>query len=281
MREASGVTWKDGTLWVVGNEDDGACFAFSWPEAEGNLGPRFEDRVLHLDATRAHRIDLRAGARASDLESIDHTPDGRLFALSENQRTLFSDESSEEVTFTNHKWAMEVDSKGLEGLAIRPDGLGYAIAAMWEGGRRRSNPTPPRVIVRRAPTTSPDEVVQIDRDFLNQLHDGDQVRAADLVWAEHSRARPPGFLVLLHCERKGEKKHKWLVRVDERGGPVESNGAPAAVELIDLFRRAGAGKPKKWAKRNWEGLGWINPGKRLVMVNDNDEGECYAFVFDL
>jgi len=25
----------------------------------------------------------------------------------------------------------------------------------------------------------------------------------------------------------------------------------------------------------------MTPGKRLVMVNDNDEGECYAFVFEV
>ena len=65
--------------------------------------------------------------------------------------------------------------------------------------------------------------------------------------------------------------HRWIQRFDQDGKQV---GDPVDIEKS---------LPANMQDLNWEGLGWFEEGKRLVLVHDDadDAGPTEALVIDL
>jgi hypothetical protein len=105
-------------------------------------------------------------------------------------------------------------------------------------------------------------------------------RAPDLVWHEwthDSGKREWGFIVLLNSEtpayvapgsseQKPKKRYgpRWLQRFDMSGTPV---GDP--LDLDAAVHNVVGGDDLTNA--NWEGLAWLEPGKRVVLVYDESK----------
>ena len=104
-------------------------------------------------------------------------------------------------------------------------------------------------------------------------------RAPDLVWHELSRGGLEnwGFIVLLSSKNALSDRtfaHKWLQRFGRGGQPV---GAPVEIQSL-LPEQADA----KLRTANWEGLGWFENGKKLVLIHDEPpNGTPTAVVVDL
>jgi hypothetical protein len=101
-------------------------------------------------------------------------------------------------------------------------------------------------------------------------------RASDLVWHELNKSTHElGFIVLMSSEnspREGKRdfQYQWLQRFDMEGKRVG-----VQLDLNDVL-------PDGLRKRNWEGLGWYEAGKQLVVVHDSPPaGIPTAYVIDI
>ena len=122
---------------------------------------------------------------------------------------------------------------------------------------------------------------QPDRD-----KDGWRFRAPDLVWHQwrgEGGANELGFIVLLNSQTAREIPGKpkfgprWLQRFDRMGNPVGSH-----LDLDEEAKRLLGDNRLQGA--NWEGLGWYEAGKRLVLVydaSDSIDNIPVALVIDL
>ncbi len=282
VTEASGITRHGDTLLIV---DDGHRGVYFRVHLESDTGP-----IIRLAEKRIETISLPHAALATDLEAIDVLADGRVVVLSERLRALFG---SEGVIAEYDGPMSEFGKKGLEGLAVQPQADGSSkIAVLWEGGypiyeqvpeqlRRRLGRLPMRPVVQvhslrageldilvRGPNFTELDVVSPR----GRAPRAQRFRAPDLVWHQGPGGRW-GFIVLLSSHNslgKREYRHHWLQRFSERGSRI---GEP-----IDLDRMM----PEDLKGVNWEGLGWFEKGKSLVIVHESHPApNAVAYVVQL
>ena len=282
VTEASGITRHGDTLLIV---DDGHRGVYFRVHLENDTGP-----IIRLAEKRIETISLPRAALATDLEAIDVLADGRVVVLSERLRALFG---SEGVIAEYDGPMSEFGKKGLEGLAVQPQADGSSkIAVLWEGGypeyeqvpeqlRRRLGRLPMRPVVQvhslrageldilvRGPNFTELDVVSPR----GRAPRAQRFRAPDLVWHQGPGGRW-GFIVLLSSHNslgKREYRHHWLQRFSERGSRI---GEP-----IDLDRMM----PEDLKGVNWEGLGWFEKGKSLVIVHESHPApNAVAYVVQL
>jgi hypothetical protein len=274
------------SLLVVDDSDVGAYFRVPI----GRLpGPLFD-----LNSLKPQRIPLKNKGLGVDLESIGVLADGRVVLLSERLRSLVCDDG---IVAEYDSELAEMGKRGLEGLAIRPlPGGASRVAVVWEGGYPDFGQLPRRASVRNAwlPLILVHDVGRNARAGRVRLQDAratielavprpegqepeaQRFRAPDLVW---TKLRPTkgsdgwGFIVLLSSQNGVPKPtfaYKWLVRFDMDGRPV---GEP-----LDLANYI----PDNLARVNWEGLGWYEPGKKLVMVHEDEPHvRAHGFIMEL
>jgi hypothetical protein len=294
VRDASGITRVGDYLLIVGDKDAGRFYRFQIPNSTG--------RAIIIDAEQAMRVDLPNGSLAIDLESIDVLADDRVVVLSERLRALIGMEG---VIAEYGTPLTEFGNRGLEGVAVRRLSNGTSkVAVLWEGGYPESRAIPQQlrsVVGRLAlrPVIWVHEItkgqtgvhirddrkdgVVLQNIFLEVQEVGDEpppqaqrFRASDLVWHElNKHTHELGFIVLMSSEnspREGKKdfQYQWLQRFDMEGKRV---GAP--IDLNEVL-------PEGLRQRNWEGLGWYEEGKRLVIVHDSPPaGIPTAYVIDI
>jgi hypothetical protein len=190
----------------------------------------------------------------------------------------------------------EKNGRGLEGLAVRDLGDGASrVAVVWDGGYPDGGgggAQVPRIFVHDVPAgasglkISPGNALAEVRLQL-PLPAGAEPRAQrfrcpDLVWHRLRGDDPEswGFIVLLssgwavppaagsaeECPKRDDGRplrwcYKWLQRFDGSGRPV---GDP--YDLDPAF-------PPPIRLSNWEGLGWFEPERSLVLVYDESVAE--------
>lgn len=278
LTEASGVVRKGNELFIV---SDAAPSAYYSLKVKGDQGP-----LIHLSPQKVLRHELANAALAIDFEAVDILADGRVVALSERLRSLIG---ANGVIIQYDDPLSELGERGLEGLAVRAVNEDASeVAVLWEGGWVEDSEVQPQIrqlivdpllpvviihqIMRDA--TGMKAVIENDLDFVelkvpqpDQDKDGWRFRAPDLVWHQWHGESKPGFIVLLNSQRLAELPGKpkygprWLQRFDCTGNPVGSH--------LDLDEEANKLLgDDSLQDANWEGLGWYETGKRLVLVHD-------------
>lgn len=272
--EASGVAYHNGDLYIVDDSVNGAYFRVSLKGL--TLGP-----VIPLNDLHPIRVELPEVGIWIDMEGIDFLADGRIVLLSERLHSLIG----EEGVIAEYDYPLgEIGRRGLEGVAVRalPDGSSR-IAAIWEGGypeldsmhplleeRIGTAPFHPLIFVHDLkPHERVGRIRMKDGIRTTQLEvplpagvepDAQRFRAPDLVWYRWpGEPEKWGYIVLLSSQNAVEKPqflNHWLQRYDVDGKPV---GPP-----IDVSAHA----PGNIGHANWEGLGWFDPGKSLVLVHE-------------
>jgi hypothetical protein len=274
LEEASGITrLDDDHLLIVSDEDSKGYYRLK-------LSGHKEMEIL-IDPSRLDRVQLPLPQLPLDLESIGVLADERVVVLSERLHALIGEEG---VIVDYDSPLTEIGNRGLEGLAIRhlEDKSSY-VAVLWEGGYPVREDMPlrlPKCIGRHA--TRPVIFIHllganerlgwlkkdqgcgiVDLEVpqpSGQEPDAQRFRAPDLVWHKLGE-KEWGFIVLLSSQNspesgKPEYLYKWLQQFTIGGKPV---GEP-----LDIDSRA----PEELKGANWEGLGWFEQGKSLMLIND-------------
>lgn len=291
VKEASGITRVDEDLLIVGDDDPGCYFRFA---ISGQQGPE-----IKITPTGVTRVQLPHASLAVDLEAIDVLEDEQIVVLSERLRALVGKDG---IIAEYENPLSEFGNRGLEGLAVRrlKDGSSR-IAVLWEGGypEYRDVPRQLRKHVGRVPmcpviwihdlkagktgaeikdkNKEKYSLRKIELDVpkpRGQEPQAQRFRAPDLVW-HHLGEKGYGFIVLLSSQNspevgKTKHMHTWLQRFTIDGRPLG--------ERLDLKGRL----PKHLKKANWEGLGWFEEGKSLVIIHDEkSKGTPTAFIVEL
>jgi hypothetical protein len=251
-------------LLLVDDERPGSYFVVPLPT------PPLSRIALDAVAERALGVEPRT---ADDLEGIGALADGRVVVLSENERTLVANGV---VVARYPESEREVDGRGLEGLAVRalPDSTSV-VAVVWEGGwvdtssaERGGSPRLPRVLVHTvppgaAPDSAPDmRFVTLHVPLPEPATSRSVFRVPDLVW--HPVGGDPaevGFIALLNSWER-----TVLQRFSAEGEPI---GEP--LDLKDVATLAGPAceaADHACHNLNWEGLAWLEEGRRLILVDD-------------
>jgi hypothetical protein len=279
--EASGVTRNGNDLLVVSDAAPGAYFSF---DVSGE-----RSQVIRLPPDRATRHELSGAALAVDFEAVDVLGDGRIVALSERLRSLIG-ASGLVVQYDDP--LSELGERGLEGLSVLANSDGSSeVAVLWEGGwvedgevqaqlrSRLGEPLLPVVLTHRLGRgeTGIKVVIEDDRDVTElkvPLPDSEtagwRFRAPDMTWHEwrgENSATERGFIVLLNSQTArqlpGKPKFgpRWLQRFDRTGNPVGRH-----LDIDEEARKMLGDDRLRDA--NWEGIGWYETGRRLVLVHD-------------
>jgi hypothetical protein len=281
LQEASGITRLEGNLLIVSDKAAGTIYSYPMPAIHSGALPLEEARI-------ASRV-ISQGTFALDLESIGILADGRVVLLSERLRALVGEEG---VIAQYGAPLSEFGNRGLEGLAILSEQDGHSrVAVLWEGGYPEREKVPAELQALASMPLSPvvwvHEIlkgesrlqVRDDRpDSLDKIQkitlkvpvpdamaspQGQRFRAPDLVWHTWGDAQEAvlGFIVLLSSENAphtGPRHFRFqrLQRFTLDGTPVGT-----AIHLDELM-------PDDLRSRNWEGLGWLEPGERLILIHD-------------
>ena len=272
---------------IAADKDPGVYFQY---DLHGEKGPRipFLPQFLHFKIIP--QADL-----SFDLEGISILADGRIVVLSEALYALINEKG---IVAQYPESFTEFGGLGLEGVASRPNpDESSSVAVVWEGGYPEPEKIPFQIkeSVRRLAFNplillhkiAKNETVQHMRNqdlTIVELQvtrpagkepDAQRFRAPDLVWHNLRSVGEPewGFIVLLSSLNRlepPEYKYLWLQRFDMQGKPV---GEPFDLKKI---------LPDDLKPLNWEGLGWYEHGKSLVMTYDNlAEQSPEAYVIDL
>jgi hypothetical protein len=228
-----------------------------------------------------------------DLEAIDVLADGRIVALSERLRSLLSESG---IVFQYDDPLSELGERGLEGLAVRKHSSGGSeVAVLWEGGyvedaevqkqvrgRLRDAPFLPVVFTHlieanqngmKIKVEKDDELVELKVPSPDSASDGYRFRAPDLVWHKWRTDEGvdlDGFIVLLNSQLRSPQPNKpmfgpcWLERFDRQENAIGSHLDLDAVAK-DLTQN------DSLSAANWEGLGWYDEGRTLVLVHDKSK----------
>jgi hypothetical protein len=284
---ASGVTRRGEELLIVSDKDPGAYFKYPLRDDRGPW--------ISIDLKRLVRVAMPQACYGLDLESIDVLADGRVVALSEEISGLV-DEKGLVVLYGGP--LSELAGIGLEGVAVRPlENGGSRVAVVWEGGYPTFEKIPYqlRTKVARDPLNPVVLVHDIARDQIAEkikFNEVNQVelkvpiprgrepfaqrfRVPDLVWDKLKKNGKEewGFIALLSSQNSVREQrflHKMLQRFDSEGKLFGKS--------IDLNKIM----PPSMYSLNWEGLGWFEQGKSLVMIFDNSpEQPPAAYVMEL
>jgi hypothetical protein len=272
--EASGITRLGNDLLIVDDSKNGVYFRFRLPANPPQL--------IRIDPGQVERIPFPHGELAIDLESIGVLGDGRVAALSERLRALVGNDG---LIAEYQPQLAEFGNRGLEGLAVerRADGSSR-VAVLWEGGYPEYHLVQPplRELVPRVPLRpfilvhdlkAGEAGVTIEmKDALRVIEldvpvpeakepEAQRFRAPDLVWYTwpHREKNETGFIVLLSSQNSaGARKYQyhWLQRFTGEGKPV---GQPLDLDAL---------VPAEFKGANWEGLGWFEEGKSLVVIHE-------------
>ena len=254
--------------------------------------PRNASGLIVLNDLDPQAVRLKQATLAIDLESIGVLADGRIVALSERLRSLVDDGG---IVAEYDSLFSEVGKRGLEGLAIRPLAKQASrIAVMWEGGYPETSSLPARLRAVRAPQpllplvlvhdlaahgragrlklANAVSTVELDVPHLpGEEPAAQRFRAPDLVWTRLGEAW--GFLVLITSQNAGPNptyQYHWLQRFTLDG---KRYGEP-----LDLAKLA----PAAHAAANWEGLCWLEAGRKLIVVHEaGAKLPAAAFVLEL
>lgn len=277
VEEASGITRLDDMLLIVGDKTPGAYYTYPLAKTQEPLIP--------LDPALQTQIQLPEGAAALDLEGIAVLVDGRVVVLSERLRALVG---AQGLIAEYGTPLTEFGNRGLEGVAVLPDGQGGSrVAVLWEGGYPEYDQMPEelRHIVGRRPLrpviwvhtiaygeaklrvwSSQVQSIELQVPVPDQTDppNGQRFRASDLVWHRWKNQGQDelGFIVLLNSENspvnhKPEyRRYHWLQRFTLDGKPY---GEPLDLKVL---------LPEDLRDRNWEGLGWHVADETLIIVHD-------------
>lgn len=275
LADHSGVIRDGDCLLVVDDEEEGIYLRY---HLQGARGP-----LIYLESLPVERVSLDGAKLALDLESIERLADGRLVVLSERLRSLIGTDG---VVAEYEGTLGEIGRRGLEGVAVRRLENGSSrVAVLWEGGYPDLNQLPPalrqrvgnrayrpRVLVHDLkPGESPGRIstrgalrffeLEVSRPRGREPR-AQRFRAADLVWNSPSAAEAgEGFIVLLSSQSltpRMEFHYHWLQRFTAEGKPV---GEPLDINTL---------VPPQYLRINWEGLGWFEEGKSLVLVHERN-----------
>ncbi len=275
LREASGVVRMDDSLYVVSDDVPGVYYEVKLSRP----WQTFRRGLISIDANQIYRHSIPGGTLAMDLESLDFLGEGNVTVLSEKLVSLITLDGK---VLQYDKRYTEFGNRGLEGVAIRKQHENkFTIAVLWEGGLIKKRKTPRQLRSKLKKRSFCPEILVHEYDRLekdppkyigvkeasrviplqvpNDLPKKQRFRATDLVWQSEGK----GFIVVLSSEAKGKKVndkdrflYQWLMRFDMGGAPY---GNP--IDIAKLL-------PKDFDYNNWEGLGWFEKGKKLILVND-------------
>jgi hypothetical protein len=294
VHDASGITRVGDDLLIVGDKDPGRFYRLPIVNNSG--------RAIVIDPEKAVRVDLPNSGLAIDLEGIAVLADDRVVVLSERLRALIGMEG---IVVEYGTPLTEFGNRGLEGVAVQrlSDGTSK-VAVLWEGGypEHQAIPEQLRSMVGHMPLrpviwihdlTKGQTGVHVRDDGkqgvvpqslsldVQEVDDkpppqAQRFRASDLVWHELNKdTHEWGFIVLLSSEnspREGQRsfQYQWLQRFNTSGQRV---GVP--LDLNGVL-------PEDLQHRNWEGLGWYEMQKRLVLVHDSPPpGIPTAYVLEI
>jgi hypothetical protein len=287
---ASGIVRQGNSLLIAGDKVPGVYFQYDLQQDE--KGPRipFLPQFLHFKVIPQAELSL-------DLEGISILADGRIVVLSEGLYALISEKG---IVAQYPESFTEFGGVGLEGVASRPNpDESSSVAVVWEGGYPEPEKIPfqikeaarklafnPLILLRKIGKN--ETVLRMRNNDLTIVElqvarpegkepEAQRFRAPDLVWymipSEDPEHQQWGFIVLLSSLNRAEPpeyKYLWLQRFDLTGKPI---GEPFDLKKI---------LPDELKPLNWEGLGWFEPGKSLVMTYDNIGDESpEAYVVDL
>lgn len=281
VTEASGVARQGNDLLIVSDAAPGAYYSFNVSSEQGPLIRLIPEKVVPHE--------FPGMTLAVDFESVDVLADERVVALSERLRSLIGESG---LVFQYDDPLSELGERGLEGLAVRPSRDGASeVAVLWEGGwiedgevqaqvrRHLGDPLLPIFVTHgiksgeaglKLAIEEDKELVELKVPQPDQEKDGWRFRAPDLVWHEwrsEGGENVLGFIVLLNSQTAREFPGKlqygprWLQRFDREGNQV---GSP--LDLDEEAKKLLGDDRLRDA--NWEGLGWYEAGKRLVLVHD-------------
>jgi hypothetical protein len=281
---ASGIVRQGNSLLIAADKVPGAYFQYDLQDEKGPLIP-FLPQFLHCKVIP--RADL-----SMDLEGINVLTDGRIVVLSE---ALFALINEKGIVVQYPESFTEFGGLGLEGVAVRPNpDESSAVAVVWEGGYPEPEKIPfqikeaarkiafnPLILLHKIGKNETVQKMQNNDLTIVELQvsrpegtepQAQRFRAPDLVWYKVGEEEW-GFIVLLSSLNRAEPpeyRYLWLQRFDLTGKPV---GEPFDLKKI---------LPDDLKPLNWEGLGWFEPGKSLVMTYDNlGEETPEAYVVDL
>jgi hypothetical protein len=217
LKEASGITARNDTLFMVGDENPGRYFAL--PVTDTSL------RVLAIEPSQLEEIPFPGCELASDLEAIDILADGRIVAISEDLTAmigLLPGGNGRCGLIARYMPSLsEFGNLGLEGLAVQPAPHGASqIAVLWEGGYpairymphelvplARRHAFHPLVVMHTLPADSiagwvarPDSMITLNVPTPRGSEpDAMRYRASDLVWHTwHENGEPvEGFIAII------------------------------------------------------------------------------------
>lgn len=293
IEEASGVTRAGDRLLIVGDHEPGVYY--SYPASSAAVD---EPTRLPLDPGRIQRHRLSAGPYALDLEAVGVLADGRPVILSERLSALFD---ADGFVAVYGRSLAEFGGRGFEGVAVRPLADGSSrVALLWEGGypeptglprqvrdHVRDLPLAPRVVVHDLAAGArnvqvggasilSDVELQVPRP-VGAEPQAQRFRAPDFVWHQWPVDGAPqwGFLALIssgwgsppvpgseaECTKVENGKtlrwcYKWLQRFTVDG---KAWGEPFDLDQV---------LPEELRSVNWEGMGWFEEGRTLVLVYD-------------
>jgi hypothetical protein len=289
IEEPSGVTRKGDKLLIVGDDEPGAYYSIPVTGSETGF--------IALAPSRLARHPLASGLAAFDLEAIGVLADGRTVVLSERFPALFDKRG---MVVAYGRSFTSIGGRGPEGLAILPQDDGSSrVAVLWEGGYLEKDRLPPemrtlalpalhpRVLIHRLPRDAR-EYEMTPSDIEGEVELQVPVPPGREPWAQRFRAPD---LVWHRVKVGGKEQWGWIVLMssawDEQPTPGSEEecaktekGKPLRYCGRILQRFASDGKavgepfdlddvlPEAIRTANWEGMGWLVPGEKLVMVYD-------------
>jgi hypothetical protein len=286
---ASGIVRQGNSLLIAADKVPGVYFQY---DLQGEKGPRipFLPQFLHFKIIPQANLSF-------DLEGINILADGRIVVLSEALYSLIDEKG---IVAQYPESFTEFGGLGLEGVAVRPNpDESSNVAVVWEGGYPEPEKIPfqikeavrkiafnPVILLDIIPKNETLQHIRNKDLTIVELQvarpegkepDAQRFRAPDLVWYKFPPqidAEPEwGFIVLLSSLNRlepAEYKYLWLQRFDMQGKPFG--------ESFDLKKIL----PDDMKPLNWEGLGWYEPGKSLVLTYDNlAEQSPEAYIVEL
>jgi hypothetical protein len=284
---ASGIARDGNSLIIAADKVPGSYFRFTLGDEKGPRIPLVPERL-------EQKVIAETGV-ALDLEGINVLADGRVVVLSE---TLFSLISPQGLVVQYPESFTEFGGIGLEGVAVRKNDDGSSnVAVVWEGGYPEAEKIPfqlkeavrkiafkPVVVLSNIQPYEKNlnfkgknlDIVELQVfQFPGTEPEAQRFRAPDIEWIRLPKEAGSewGFILLLSSQNgvpQREYVHLWLQRFDTAG---KRFGEP-----FDFKAKL----PDDLKRMNWEGMGWFEPGKKLVLTFDNlAEQSPEAFILDL